>query len=135
MGVTTSRAELQENKGTGCLRFGSGQSIGRRRVQEDTSWGFVGGTGLDPTKRTGNLRGFFIVCITLPVTFSHLIVQVCDGHGGVDAADFTSKNLMKYFLLDEKLENDCGQAMVHLLYSTVLGVRVFVVFEFFENRC
>jgi len=36
---------------------------------------------------------------------------VCDGHGGVDAADFTSRNLLKYFLLEKDLDADCRKAM------------------------
>eukprot|EP00210_Caulerpa_lentillifera_P002565 g2460.t1 len=96
MGVISSKTESRNNKGTGCLRFGSGQSIGKRRVQEDTLWGFVSGRSIDPKRRSGSLRGFFIVC---------------DGHGGVDAADFTSKNLMRYFLLDDQLETDCSRAL------------------------
>eukprot|EP00210_Caulerpa_lentillifera_P004743 g4527.t1 len=98
MGATSSKTESRQYKGTGCLRFGCGQSLGGRRVQEDASWGYISKISdiHDPVQRSENLRGFF---------------TVCDGHGGADAANFTSKNLMKYFLLDEKLDKDCGKAM------------------------
>ena len=37
---------------------------------------------------------------------------MCDGHGGADAAHFTSQNLLKYFLLEKDLDSDAQRAMV-----------------------
>lgn len=41
-------------------------------------------------------------------------MQVCDGHGGADAAHFASKNLLRFFLTDTFLCSDECEALVSL---------------------
>lgn len=48
------------------------------------------------------------------------IRQVCDGHGGEDAAQFASKNLLRFFLTDNFLCSDVHEALVSRL-SVVQG--------------
>ncbi|CAD7701407.1 unnamed protein product [Ostreobium quekettii] len=78
------------------LRHGAACDIGRRSTMEDAHF-VLGGAGDGATAELrGPCRGFYVVC---------------DGHGGSDAAQFASKNLLRFFLTDSFLCGDACEAL------------------------
>lgn len=118
MGSTTSKTDVEECKMDGTLRYGIGQDIGQKQVMEDASYACVitAPYETETNERSPNVRGFFVVLKTRSFNVN-ISIQVCDGHGGVGAAEFTCQNLLKCFLLEKELDIDCGQAMVRLCFS------------------
>ncbi|GMH43371.1 hypothetical protein BSKO_11293 [Bryopsis sp. KO-2023] len=83
------QAEPHQQAHPANLRPGVANDMGGRPHMEDFAlWSVAGGPQF--------LRGFFVVC---------------DGHGGQDAAKFTSENLLRYTLVDENLRRDLGVAL------------------------
>jgi len=110
MGLSVSRTEVRTNeKPSEFLRYGATSALGGRQTQEDAFWALP--ASYQPGILNGFWRGFYVVSQTLLET-DLLILQVCDGHGGSDAAVFTSRNLLRFMLLHDSLLHDASRALV-----------------------
>eukprot|EP00210_Caulerpa_lentillifera_P006694 g6397.t1 len=95
MGSSISRTEVTRNKDTAeFVRYGASSALGGRRTQEDAYWALPASE--QPGILNGFCRGFYVVC---------------DGHGGADAAVFTSRNLLRFMLLHDALIQDASSAL------------------------